>query len=93
VHLNALQSSFEFEIFGVDLADPLVSLLAPGRSMDREKCRSLLGEFEKRTVAQISKEQEEYNLADGTKPHGYILITMARFSDEHYGLKSGNVQI
>lgn len=93
VHLNTLQSSFEFELHTMRKDDPLLTLLSIGKIADREKCRKMLPGFYGRTVAYIIKEQAAYGLQDTSLPEGLVLITRARFSDEHYGLKEGPVQV
>lgn len=93
VHLNTLQRSFEFEIFTEMIADPLITLLGQTGMVDRDKCRGMLASFHGRMMEHIAKEAEEYGLVDHSLPVGFVLITMARFSDAHYGLKSGFVQV
>lgn len=93
VHLNTLQSVFEFELLAADHDDPLLKFLNDRHKVDRKRCRAMLPDFCARLIVQIKKEQEEYDLTDKSIPEGFILITMARFLDEHYGLKSENVQV
>jgi hypothetical protein len=93
VHLNTLQSSIEFELLAIEPCDPLLALLRHGRVVDREQCRGMLPDFRDRVLKQLAREQEEYDLADKATPQGFVVISLARFSDDHYGLKSGEVQI
>ena len=88
VHLNTLQTSFEFELHSIDTEDPLLHILRSGKTADREQCRTMLPDFHKRITDHLTREQQIYALSDRTIPDGFVLITMARFSDEHYGLKS-----
>lgn len=53
----------------------------------------MLAKFFDRTIERIKKEQEEYGLQETSLPEGIAVITRARFSDDHYGLKEGKVQI
>lgn len=93
-HLNTLQHCFEFEILYANTeGDPLLNLLRDGETVDRNKCRDMLDDFAARIKAQISKDQQDYDVADKSLPQGFVVITMARFSDEHYGLKRKEVQI
>lgn len=39
------------------------------------------------------EEQSAYDLADRTLPENFVVISLAKFSDEHYGLKAGHVQV
>ena len=93
VHLNTLQKSLEFELLSMDSSDPLLALLRHGRVVDREQCRGMLPGFRDRVLEQIGQEQQQYDLADMSLPQGFVVISLARFSDEHYGLKSGEVQV
>ena len=93
VHLNTLQTSFEFELHSIDTEDPLLCILRSGETADREQCRIMLPDFHKRIIHHLTREQKIYSLSDQTLPDGFVLITMARFSDEHYGLKSETVQV
>jgi hypothetical protein len=92
-YLNTLQRSFEFELLESNSNDPLITLLKPGEVVDRESCRLMLPAFQTRIIGQIAREQQQYRLADNSTPHGFVIISMARFSDEHYGLKSGDLQV
>src|SRR5437868_8730294 len=93
LHLNTLQRTFEFEFLDIDPLDPLIAQLRPGEVVDRENCRGMLQNFHHRLVERITREQQDYNLVDQSIPDGFVLVTMARFSDEHYGLKSEKVQV
>ena len=93
VHLNTLQTSIEFELLAIDPADPLLTSLRHGRVVDRNLCRSMLPAFSERIVQQLAIEQQQYDLADKSMPQGFVVISLARFSDEHYGLKNDEVQI
>ena len=93
VHLNTLQHSFEFELLAMDSNDPLLILLRQGETVDRERCRAMLPDFHNRIIERIAKDQQDYDLTDKSIPHGFVLITMASFSDEHYGLKSKDIQV
>lgn len=93
VHLNTLQHSIEFEILAADLSDPLLALLRPGKLVDRSDCRKILPEFHARILMQFAKEQSDYDLVDQSLPEHFVVISLARFSDEHYGLKDKDIHI
>ncbi len=93
VHLNTLQSSIEFEFLATVSDDPVLAMLSAGKLVDREHCRSLLSSFHERIISQFKKEQAEYDLADRSLPNNFAIISLAKFSDEHYGLKSGPIQV
>src|ERR1700737_1623767 len=93
VHLNTLQTSIEFEILTPDAGDPLLTMLNTRETVDRDKCREMLYPFRDRIVQQFQREQDEYDLADRSLPANFAVISLAKFHDEHYGLKSGPVHV
>lgn len=93
VHLNTIQTSFEFEIIHCEHTDLLLTFLGQKGVVDRDKCREMLSAFHSRMITSIQEESRYYQLADDSTPDHFVLITMARFSDQHYGLKSETVQV
>jgi hypothetical protein len=93
VHLNTLQRSIEFELLAPDSNDPLLVALSHEKIADRDKCRDMLSSFRDRIVQQFDQERKEYDLADGSLPVNFVVVSLANFSDEHYGLKAGPVQV
>jgi hypothetical protein len=93
VHLNTLQHSIEFELLAPDSNDPLLLSLSYEKVADRDKCRDMLVSFRDRIVQQFNQELKEYGLADGSLPANFVVVSLAKFSDEHYGLKAGPVQV
>jgi hypothetical protein len=93
VHLNTLQHSIEFELLAPDSKDPLLVALSYEKVADRDKCRGMLTSFRDRIVQQFDQERKEYDLADGSLPANFVVVSQAKFSDEHYGLKAGPVQV
>jgi hypothetical protein len=93
VHLNTLQTSIEFEILSPNPEDELLVTLGKGKSVDRDKCRSMLPAFRERMIRFYNAEQETYDLADPSVPDNFVVISLAKFSDEHYGLKEKHVQV
>jgi hypothetical protein len=93
VHLNTLQGSIEFELLSPQADDPLLTALAPRRVVDREQCRKMLPDFRDRVLKHLASEQADYDLSDRSVPQGLVVISLARLSDDYYGLKSGKVQV
>jgi hypothetical protein len=82
VHLNTLQTSIEFEILSPNPEDELLVSLGEGKSVDRDKCRSMLPAFRERTKRFYNEEQKTYDLADQSVPDNFVVISLAKFSDE-----------
>jgi hypothetical protein len=93
VHLNTLQSSIEFEILSPNPEDELLVTLGDGNVVDRDKCRSMLPDFRERITQLFGAEQKAYDLADQSLPEDFVVISLAKFSDEHYGLKEKYIQV
>lgn len=93
VHLNTLQTSVEFEILSPNPGDQLLAALGAGMVVDRDKCRSMLPDFCERMARFIAVEQKGYDLADQSLPENFAVISLAKFSDEHYGLKEKHIQL
>ena len=93
VHLNTLQASIEFEILALGPGDELLMTLDEGDVVERDKCRSMLPGFSERITRLFGAEQKDYDLADQSLPENFVVISLAKFSDEHYGLKEKNVQV
>jgi hypothetical protein len=93
VHLNTLQTSVEFEILSPNPKDELLVTLGEGKVVDRDMCRSMLPDFRNRMIQFIAGEQEAYDLADQSVPDNFAVISLAKFSDEHYGLKEKHIQV
>jgi hypothetical protein len=93
VHLNTLQTSIEFEILSPNPDDEVLVTLGNGNVVDRDKCRSMLPNFQERITQFFGAEQKAYDLADPSLPVNFVVISLAKFSDEHYGLKEKHVQI
>ena len=93
LHLNTLQKSVEFEFLAPQPNDPLLATLKPYAVVDREACRERLAEFQQRMLAYGHAEQQAYNLSDPTQPENFVVVSLARFSDEHYGVKKDHVQV
>ena len=93
VHLNTLQHSIEFELLAPNSNDPFLVALSHEKVADRDKCRDMLSSFRDRIVQQFDHERKEYDLADASLPANFVVVSLAKFSDEHYGLKAGPVQV
>ena len=93
VHLNTLQTSIEFEILSPNPEDELLVTLGEGKVVDRDKCRSMLPDFRERMNRFIAAEQKTYDLADQSFPDNFAVISLAKFSDEHYGLKEKHIHV
>jgi hypothetical protein len=61
--------------------------------VDRDKWRSMLSDFRERMTRFIAAEQKAYDLADQSLPDNFAVLSLAKFSDEHYGLKEKHIQV
>jgi hypothetical protein len=93
VHLNTLQKSVEFEFLARDSEDVLLVNLGEGSVVDRDNFRALLPDFHSEITRALERQQKAYDLADLSLPTNFVVISLAKFSDEHYGLKEKHVQV
>jgi len=97
VHLNSLQTSFEYEFLPTDFGDdrlrgdPFLGLAA-AQLVDREEMRSLIPAFLDRYRAALEQENENYKLKE-PPPERFVLITLARFSDDWISMRRGNMHV
>jgi hypothetical protein len=93
VHLNTLQTSVEFEILSPNPDDELLATLDGANVVNRDRCRSMLPNFRERMIRFVAEQQEAYDLADRSLPDNFVVISLAKFSDDPYGLKENQVQV
>jgi hypothetical protein len=93
VHLNTLQTDFEFEFFLADKHDPVLKLTSKKSEIDRNSLRSELPAFLKRTQAFLSDFTEGYKLSQATVPDKFILLTMAKFNDGYYSVRVAGMNV
>lgn len=93
VHLNTLQTDFEFEFFLVDRHDSVLKLTNKKNEIDRNKLRSELPAFLQRTQAFLSRFNEGYKLSQTAVPENFILLTMARFNDGYYSIRVAGMNV
>lgn len=93
VHLNTLQTDFEFEFFLADRHDPVLKLTSKKREIERGRLRAELPDFLKRTQAFLSDFTEGYKLSQTAVPDKFILLTMARFNDGYYSVRVAGMTV
>ena len=93
VHLNTLQRAFEFAVLPADPKDSVITLLSSNGPVDRRAVRDQLSAFGERTQAFLSRLSEQYSLSQKTIPEGFILLTMAKFTDNWYAVSIPGVRV
>jgi len=93
LHLNTLQTNFEFEILPVDDKDRFIRLLSTKNPLDREETRSQVKPFIENHEGTLTNWMKSLVLEDATLPNNYILITLAHFSDGYYTLRQDRLSI
>lgn len=93
VHLNTLQSTFEFEILPLDMRERLARIANRKNIIDRNGLRSELPGFFSRSREFLNSLNDEYEISSKELPEKIIVLTMARFNDGYYSLRSGSVNI
>jgi hypothetical protein len=93
LHLNALQTYFEFEFLPTDRNDPTLVLTRIADHVDRDRLRAELPAFAQRVQASVRKLSHEYKLTQTAVPDRLILLTMARFSDQWYSVSAPGIRV
>jgi len=92
LHLNRLQSTFEYEILPTPSDDPLFHELDAKRIVDRQKVKSMLPGFAERYKTNIEEQKEGFNLTEEVCSH-IMVLTLARFDDGYYSFTIENIGI
>jgi hypothetical protein len=83
LELNTLQKSFEYEFLPCDADDAFVRLFTSPSSVDRHEARKQVPDFLRRYRAFLAELNDRYELSE-PPPNHFILVSTARFSDQHY---------
>lgn len=92
LHLNVLQNQFEFEILPKDSENPLVKALNTKEEISRVKVYELMNDFPIDYTSYIEENILSYQCSERA-PENYVVITMARFSDNFYSLRKNKLSI
>ena len=96
LHLNTLQSTFEYEIWPLELEvenDELINILTAKQPIERELVRAKVNPFVDSYEACLRDWMAQVKITDATFPEHYILITMAQFSDGYYSMRQDRLSI
>ncbi|MBG1262876.1 hypothetical protein [Nostoc commune] len=94
IHLNTLQSDFEFEFFPItDRQDPVLRQMSKTSEIERSRVRAELPGFLERTRTSLSHLSQEYKLSQAIPPDKFILLTMARFNDNYYFVRVAGMSV
>jgi hypothetical protein len=93
VHLNTLQSDFEFEFCPTDKHDSVLKLTSKVSEIDRKSLRTELPNFLERTCTFLIHRSQVYKLSQTDFPDKFILLTMARFSDGYYSVRVAGMTV
>ncbi|GIH09766.1 hypothetical protein Rhe02_78330 [Rhizocola hellebori] len=92
LRLNTIQRNFEFEFIPFDSNDRFLAMLRPGMLVDREELRSECAAFRARQMALFLDYNEGFQTTE-PEPGHVIVLSTARFSDNHYSMRSNGVSV
>lgn len=92
LHSNRLQNSFQFEFYTLPNEDALLSLLRSKDLVDRTTVKSQIPSFYGRCMTHLTREVRDYGLQE-PPPTYFIIVSLARFMDEFYSTRKGNVSV
>lgn len=90
--MNSIQSTFEFEFLPLDEKDAFTNNISSKSEIDREALKSDIPTFLKRHKKFLVNKITEYDLIE-PQPDYFVLITMARFSDNFYTARKENLSV
>jgi hypothetical protein len=93
VHLNTLQTLFEFELLSAEKGDPVVAFLQQETPVSSGACQAMLFDFGERVISKVVETQQRLGLADRSLPGALAVICQAKFADGLYSVKDGPVVV
>jgi hypothetical protein len=81
--MNSLQSIVEFEFLPLNLTDPFIKTISQNSKINREAIESDIPSFLERYETELVFSILGFDLSE-TPPDYFVLITMARLSDNYY---------
>jgi hypothetical protein len=91
LHMNSLQSAFEYE-FLPGPQDEFLDKLSSKESLDREELRSQVKDFVARYSSVLHSLIKGYKL-EGTIPDRFVILSLASFIDNYYTMRQGNLSV
>lgn len=93
LHLNTLQSGFEFEFLSPDPKDRLLLLLTKGELLDREALRTECDAFGQNMRIRFLALSDAFQTKEERPPDRFVLLTKATLADNFYSLRHNSVSI
>lgn len=91
--MNRVQQSFEYEFLPQWIADELLIELAKSTPINRETTRGIAKAFPGRFKIALSKVIAHYKIVDTQLPNYFIVVSMARFTDNFYNLREPGISV
>jgi hypothetical protein len=92
LQLNSLQRAFEFEFLPCDLEHKFIAMLAPNSQVERETTRGAVVQFLEDCRPYLQTHVTENGLKE-PPPNYFVLVTLARFSDEYYTMRKKELSV
>ncbi|QPF93008.1 hypothetical protein [Bradyrhizobium commune] len=91
--MNGRLHHFEFEFIPADIPDPLLSTLDVSGGLDREDVRKIARDFPDRFGGKLLSAMTDYSIKDRRLPDYFIVISMAKFVDGYYNLRTKRISV
>ncbi len=92
LQMNSLQSTFEYEFLPTRTGDGLLKLLSSKSPVNREKVKNIITSFIDDYKKYLSTQIASYKLKE-SPPDYFVLVTMARYSDNFYSARKGPLSV
>jgi len=90
--MNPTQSTFEYEFLEVDPDDDFIKYLASRSPVNRELAKRMIPDFIARYQVFLKARISGYGLKESPPKH-FVLVTMARFSDNFYSTRVDGMSV
>ncbi len=90
--INSLQKTFQYEFLPCNYQNEFTQMLLNKRPVDRERLKNEAPRFLDRHKEYLQTVIDEYNTKE-SPPDYFIIYTMAKFKDEYYTTRKGNLSV
>lgn len=90
--MNSIQHVFDFEFLPFDTTDPFIESLSVKAKLDRDSVEKEIPSFLERYKKLLVFSTLSFDLQE-VPPDHFVLVTMARFSDNYYATHKGKLSI
>lgn len=92
LHINSLQSAFEYEFLPIPRNDKLIIEMSSGLPLNREEVRQQVKDFTKRYIVFLERLMVGYKLG-GTVSDRFVIVSTISFTDNYYTMRQDKLSV